>query len=113
VWAWPAKYGFNIPAHSTIPLRTEATAGQVRLRDGYGETSVMSLPAIGLGSSKSANAKLHTWMQANGKPDRADASKKQKNHAKKKNRTKACPLPRKRCVGGNALAGKKVDAVAR
>jgi hypothetical protein len=42
-----------------------------------------------MGSSKSANAKLHTWMQANGKTERADASKKQKNHAKKKNRTKA------------------------
>ncbi len=28
---------------------------------------------VGLGSSKSANAKLHAWMQANGKPDGVDA----------------------------------------
>jgi hypothetical protein len=56
--------------------------------------TVLSLKSIatrvGLGSSKSANAKLHTWMQANGKPTAADTkTEKQKNHAKKTNRTKA------------------------
>jgi hypothetical protein len=45
---------------------------------------------VGLGRSNSANAKLHTWMQADGKPEAADAeTKNQKNHAKKTNQTKA------------------------
>lgn len=45
---------------------------------------------VGLGSSKSANAKLHTWMQANGKPDGASAeTKNQKSNATKTNSTKA------------------------
>jgi hypothetical protein len=56
--------------------------------------TILSLKSIatrvGLGSSKSANAKLHTWMKAGGKPTSADAkTEKQKKHAKKKNRTKA------------------------
>jgi hypothetical protein len=62
----------------------------VRLR----RETILSLKGIatrvGLGSSKSANAKLHTWMQADGKPEAADAeTKNQKNHAKKTNQTKA------------------------
>ena len=44
----------------------------------------------GLGSSKSANAKLHTWMRANGKLGGAGGeTNNQKNHAKKTNQTKA------------------------
>jgi hypothetical protein len=44
----------------------------------------------GLGSSRSANTKLHNWMQANKKLDGAAAEgKKGKNHAKKTHRTKA------------------------
>jgi hypothetical protein len=43
-----------------------------------------------LGSSKSANAKLHIWMQTNGKTDEAEAEAKTKeSHAKKTNLTKA------------------------
>jgi DNA mismatch endonuclease Vsr len=53
--------------------------------------SLRSIAArVGLGSSKSANAKLHTWMQANGKPDGASAeTKNQKSNAQKTNQTKA------------------------
>ena len=73
--------------------RRKNDPGKLRIAARLRRETILSLKSIatrvGLGSSKSANAKLHTWMQANGKPDRADASKKQKNHAKKKNRTKA------------------------
>jgi hypothetical protein len=73
--------------------RRKNDPGKLRIAARLRRENILSLRSIatrvGLGSSKSANAKLHTWMQANGKPDRADASKKQKNHAKKKNRTKA------------------------
>jgi len=73
--------------------RRKNDPGKLRIAARLRRETILSLRSIatrvGLGSSKSANAKLHTWMQANGKPDRADASKKQKNHAKKKNRTKA------------------------
>ncbi len=55
---------------------------------------ILSLPSIarrvGLGSSKSANAKLRTWMQTNGKPDGVSKkTKSQKEHAEKTNQTKA------------------------
>jgi len=45
---------------------------------------------VGLGSSKSANAKLHSWMQVNAMPGGAAAeSKKQRRNAKKTHQTKA------------------------
>ena len=45
---------------------------------------------IGLGSSKSANAKLHAWMQANEKSVEVGTdAKNQKTSAKKTNQTKA------------------------
>ena len=46
--------------------------------------------AGGIGEFKSANAKLHTWMQTNGKPDGVTTeTKSQKEHARKTNQTKA------------------------
>jgi REP element-mobilizing transposase RayT len=56
--------------------------------------TILSLKSIatrvGLGSSKSANAKLHTWMQADGKPHEANAeTKNQKTRAKKTTQTMA------------------------
>jgi len=54
--------------------------GKLRIAARLRRETILSLKRIttrvGLGSSKSANAKLHTWMQANGKPDRADAESK-------------------------------------
>jgi hypothetical protein len=50
----------------------------------------MPRQSVGLGSSKNANAKLHTWMQANEKPGGIEAeAENQENHAKKTNQTKA------------------------
>ena len=73
--------------------RRKNDPGKLRIAARLRRETILSLKSIatrvGLGSSKSANAKLHTWMQANGKTERADASKKQKNHAKKTNQTKA------------------------
>jgi hypothetical protein len=73
--------------------RRKNDPGKLRIAARLRRETILSLRSIatrvGLGSSKSANAKLHTWMQANGKTERADASKKQKNHAKKTNQTKA------------------------
>jgi REP element-mobilizing transposase RayT len=74
--------------------RRKSDPGKLRIAARLRRETILSLKSIatrvGLGSSKSANAKLHTWMQANGKPDRADVeSKNKKNHAKKPNRTKA------------------------
>ncbi len=53
--------------------------------------SLKSIAArVGLGSSKSANAKLHHWMQANAKPDAAGTkTQKLKKHGTKTNQTKA------------------------
>ena len=73
--------------------RRKSDPGKLRIAARVRRETILSLRSIakrvGLGSSKSANAKLHTWMQANQKTDRADASKKQKNHARKTNQTKA------------------------
>ena len=74
--------------------RRKSDPGKLRIAARLRRETILSLKRIatrvGLGSSKSANAKLHTWMQADGKPEGADAeTKNQKNHAKKTNRTKA------------------------
>jgi hypothetical protein len=68
--------------------------GKLRMAARLRRETILSLKSIatrvGLGSSKGANAKLHTWMQADGKPEGADAeTKNQENHAKKTNQTKA------------------------
>ena len=74
--------------------RRKSDPGKMQIAARLRRETILSLKRIatrvGLGSSKSANANLHTWMQANGKSDRAVAeSKNQKNHAKKPNHTKA------------------------
>jgi hypothetical protein len=74
--------------------RRKSDPGKLRIAARLRRETIMSLKSIaarvGLGSSKSANAKLHAWMQADGKPDGADArTMKRGIHAKKENRTKA------------------------
>ena len=74
--------------------RRKSDPGKLRIAARLRRETILSLQSIarrvGLGSSKSANPKLHTWMQANGKPDGVDAAtKSQKEHAKKTNQTKA------------------------
>ena len=74
--------------------RRKSDPGKMQIAARLRRETILSLKRIatrvGLGSSKSANSNLHTWMQANGKSDRAVAeSKNQKNHAKKPNHTKA------------------------
>ena len=77
-----------------LAVRRKSDPEKLRIAARLRRETILSLKSIatrvGLGSSKSANAKLHTWMQADGKPEGADAeTKNQKNHAKKTNRTKA------------------------
>jgi len=74
--------------------RRKSDPGKLRIAARLKRETILSLKRItqrvGLGSSKSANAKLHLWMQADGKPPSDDAeSQKRKSHAKKTNQTKA------------------------
>ena len=74
--------------------RRKSDPGKLRIAARLRRETILSLQSIarrvGLGSSKSANAKLHTWMQANGKPDGATPeTKSKKDHARKTNQTKA------------------------
>ena len=70
--------------------RRKSDPEKLRMAARLRRETILSLKGIatrvGLGSSKSANAKLSMWMKANGKPDGADAGKK---HVKKTNQTKA------------------------
>jgi hypothetical protein len=65
--------------------RRKSDPGKFRIAARLRRETILSLksiaPRVGLGSSKSANARLHTWMQA--------GNQKPKNHAKKSNQTKA------------------------
>ena len=81
-------------AEADLRPRRKSDPEKLRIAAWLRRETILSLKRIatrvGLGSSKSANSNLHTWMQANGKSDRAVAeSKNQKNHAKKPNHTKA------------------------
>jgi hypothetical protein len=73
--------------------RRKSDPDKLRIAARLRRETILSLPSIarrvGLGSSKSANAKLHAWMQTNGKPDGVTKkTKSQKEHAKKTNQTK-------------------------
>jgi hypothetical protein len=70
--------------------RRKSDPGKLRLAARLRRETVLSLKAIaarvGLGSPKSANARLHRWMQADGKPAAANAkTEKPKKHAQKTN----------------------------
>ena len=55
--------------------RGKSDPGKLRIAARLRRETILSLKSmagrVGLGSSKSANANLHTWMQADGKPDGA------------------------------------------
>lgn len=77
-----------------MKLRRKSDPGKLRIAARLWRETILSLKSIakpvGLGSSKSANAKLHLWMQANRKPAGVGAETKNgKNHAVKTNQTKA------------------------
>lgn len=74
--------------------RRKSDPEKLRIAARLRRETILSLKSIatrvGLGSSKSANTKLHSWMQASGKPDATGAeTQKQNKRAKKTNHTMA------------------------
>jgi hypothetical protein len=67
------------------------------------QISAQNQAEIGLGSSKSANANFHTWMQANGKLDGVTPETKSKK-VMLANRTKLMPDPLHAADGGMSSA---------
>ena len=74
-----------------LKRRRKSDPGKLRIAARLRRETILSLKSVamrvGLGSAKSANAKLHTWMQANAKPEKASAETKEPRHGK--NQTKA------------------------
>ena len=74
--------------------RRKSDPGKLRIAARLRRETILSLKRIatrvGLGSSKSANTKLHSWMQANRKPDAAGTEiQRQNKRVKKINQTMA------------------------
>jgi hypothetical protein len=75
-----------------LKRRRKSDPGKLRIAARLRRETILSLKRIatrvGLGSSMSANAKLHTWMRANGKLDGVDAETKKPNKSCQENEPK-------------------------
>jgi hypothetical protein len=77
-----------------LQRRRKGDLGKLRIAARLRRETILSLKRtvtrVGLGNSKSANAKLHIWKQANGKPVGVGAeTETTTNQAMKTNQTKA------------------------